>query len=61
MLRKINEMPKQFEALLTTDSVDLPPDITDLPVVKVIDTAPFWAEIIWRTTFGVPFSPDLID
>ena len=61
MLRKIKEMPPEFVALLTTDSVALPPEITDLPVVKVVDTAPFWAEIIWRTNFGVSLSPDLIN
>lgn len=61
MLERMGKLPPQTQAILTTDSVALPPEVVGHPLVKVIDTSPFWSEIIWRTTFGMQLSPDLID
>lgn len=61
MMANIGKLPPEVWAILATDSVDLPNEIIDMPIVKVLDSSPLWAEVIWRTTFGVGFNPDLID
>lgn len=61
LLKNLNSLPNSFQKLLTTDSIELPDMIKHHPLIKVIDSAPFWAEVIWRTFFGVRLNPDLID
>jgi len=61
MWENLNTMPPEFVRLVTTDSVDHLSQIRNHPLVEVLDTSAFWAEVIWRTAFGVRLGPDLID
>ncbi|OGK15734.1 hypothetical protein A2774_00620 [Candidatus Roizmanbacteria bacterium RIFCSPHIGHO2_01_FULL_39_12c] len=61
MWNLLNGMPSQFRRLITTDTVDHLPEIRNHPLVKIIPTANFFAEIIWRNFSAVSLSPDLID
>ena len=61
MWNRLNNMPTQFTKLITSDTVDHLPQIRNHPLVEILDTSPFWAEVIWRTAFGIQLSPDLID
>lgn len=61
MWENLNDLPPQFTRLLTTDSIVHQERVRNHRLVEVVDTSSFWAEIIWRTAFGVPLNPDLID
>lgn len=61
MFERIQALPPQVRAIITTDNIPLPSELLDHPLIKILDSSPLWAEVIWRTAFGVQLSPDLID
>lgn len=61
MWESLNDLPPQFMKLITTDTVDHLPEIREHPLIKILPTADFFAEVVWRNFSGVSLSPDLID